>query len=53
MRSLKFLVRGMIIEAIIAEVNEAKFFAVISDEVQDAASIEQITFVQRKGILML
>lgn len=34
---------GMITE-IIAEV---KFFAVISDEVQDAASIEQITFVLR------
>ena len=38
---------GMITETIIAEVNEAKFFAVISDEVQDAASIEQITFVLR------
>ena len=37
----------MIIEAIIAEVNEAKFFAVISDAVQDAASIEQIIFVLR------
>ena len=37
----------MITEAIIAEVNEAKFFAVISDDVQDAASIEQITFVLR------
>ena len=32
---------------IIAEVNEAKLFAVISDELQDAASIEQITFVLR------
>ena len=38
---------GIITESIIAEVNEAKFFAVISDEVQDAASIEQITFVLR------
>lgn len=38
---------GMITESIIAEVNEAKFFAVISDEVQDAASIEQITVVLR------
>ena len=38
---------GMIIEAIIAEVNEAKIFAVISDEVQDAASVEQIIFVLR------
>lgn len=36
---------GMIIEAIIAEVNEAKFFAVISDEVQDAASVEQIILI--------
>ena len=31
----------------LAEVNEAKFFAVISDEVQDAASVEQIMFVLR------
>ena len=31
---------GMIIEKIVAEVTEAKFFAIISDEVQDAASIE-------------
>ena len=38
---------GMITEAIIAEVNEAKFFAVISDEVQDSASIEQISLVLR------
>ena len=38
---------GMIAEAIIAEVNEAKFFAVISDEVQDSASIEQISLVLR------
>ena len=38
---------GMITEAIIAEVNEAMFFAVNFDEVQDAASIEQITFVLR------
>ena len=38
---------GMITEAIIAEVNEAKFFAVISDEVQDSASIEQISLVIR------
>ena len=37
----------MITEAIIAKVNEAKFFAVISDEIQDAASIAQITFVLR------
>ena len=37
----------MITEAIIAEVNEAKFFAVISDEVQDSASIEQISLVLR------
>ena len=27
--------------------NEAKFFAVISDEIQDAASIAQITFALR------
>lgn len=38
---------GMITETILAEVNEARFFAVISAEVQDAASIEQITFVLR------
>ena len=38
---------GGITEATIGEVNEAKFFAVIFDEVQDAASIEQITFVLR------
>ena len=38
---------GMTTEATIAEVNEAKFFAVIFDEIQDAASIEQITFVLR------
>lgn len=38
---------GMITEKIVANVNEAKFFAVICDEVQDAASIEQITFVLR------
>ena len=34
----------MITETIIAE---AKFFSIISDEVQDAASIEQITFLLR------
>ena len=38
---------GMITEKVVAEVNEAKFFSVISDEVQDVASIEQITFVLR------
>ena len=38
----------MITEIIIAEVNGTKFFAVISDEVQDVASIEQITFVLNK-----
>ena len=37
----------MITERLVAEVNEARFFAVIADEVQDAASIEQITFVLR------
>ena len=37
----------MITEIIIAEVNEAKFFVVISDEVQDAASMEHITLVLR------
>lgn len=37
----------MITKTILAEVNEARFFAVIADEVQDAASIEQITFVLR------
>ena len=38
---------GMILETIIAQVKEARFFAIISDEVQDAASIEQVTFVIR------
>ena len=38
---------GMITEKVVAEVNEANFFSVISDEVQDVASIEQITFVLR------
>ena len=38
---------GMITEKVVAEVNEAKFISVISDEVQDVASIEQITFVLR------
>ena len=38
---------GMITETILAEVSEARFFAVIADEIQDAASIEQITFVLR------
>ena len=38
---------GMITEKVVAGVNEAKFFSVISDEVQDAASIEQLTFVLR------
>ena len=32
---------------LIAEVHEARFFAVIADKVQDAGSIEQITFVLR------
>ena len=38
---------SMITEKVIARVNEAKLFSVISDEVQDAASIEQLTFVLR------
>ena len=38
---------GMITEKVVAKVNEAKHFSVISDEVQDVASIEQITFVLR------
>ena len=38
---------GKILETIIAQVKEARFFAIISDEVQDAASIEQVTFVIR------
>ena len=41
---LKYILGGMITEAIIAEINEAKFFAVISDEV---ASKEQISLVLR------
>ena len=36
---------GMITEAIIAEVNKAKLVAVISDEIQYAATIAQITFM--------
>lgn len=32
---------------ILCEVKNAKFFAIICDEVQDAASIEQVTFVVR------
>ena len=35
----------MITEKIVQEVAEAKFFSIISDEVQDVASIEQITFI--------
>ncbi|KAL5487067.1 hypothetical protein EMCRGX_G019626 [Ephydatia muelleri] len=38
---------GMITEKVISRVNEAKLFSVISDEVQDVASIEQLTFVLR------
>ena len=34
---------GMITEKVISRVNEAKLFSVISDEVQDVASIEQLT----------
>ena len=41
------ILAGMITEKVVARVNEAKFFAVISNEVQDAASIEQITFALR------
>ena len=37
----------MITEKIIAEVNESKYFAVICDEIQDAASTEQVTFIWR------
>ena len=37
----------MISETIVANVNDSIFFAVICDEFQDAASIEQITFVLR------
>lgn len=37
----------MITETIVQQVHEAKFFSVISDEVQDAASIEHLTFVLR------
>ena len=38
---------SMVTEKILVEVSTAKFFAIISDEVQDAAAIEQITFVLR------
>lgn len=37
----------MITENIMAEVKKARYFAIFSDEVQDAASIEQITFMVR------
>ena len=37
----------MITENIVAEVKEAKYFSVISDEVEDAAAVEQISLVVR------
>ena len=38
---------SMITEKVITGINEAKFFSVISDEIQDAASIEKVTSVLR------
>ena len=38
---------SMITEKIVQEVAEAKFLSIICDEVQDVASIEQITFILR------
>lgn len=38
---------GMITEKIVHEVAEAKFFSIMCDEVQDVASIAQITFILR------
>ena len=37
----------MVTEKMLAEVSTAKFFTIISDEVQDAVAIEQVTFVLR------
>ena len=38
---------SMITETIVAEVKKAKFFSVISNEIEDAASVEQISLVVR------
>lgn len=37
----------MILDTVVSEVNKAKYFSIICDEVQDASANEQITFVLR------